>query len=190
MYHFDKIRDDEWGVFMHDLKKTDKKQYNKLREVRYRDRGYLMINFLLTQTNMNITNIGYVSGDRLGLGAVASEEDINRQLFSGTDSSVYLNEEELKVRLKRVISRQDISFLLHGIDQASKLRIGSEQDSIKQNLGVRSVLDLSHINQTDLCGELVRIGFVAYDANSMAKIIITKAQEYQAALHELQINID
>src|SRR5690606_34343025 len=103
MYHFDKIRDKEWADFLSKLETADRTQYERLKDINYRDQGYLMINFLLTQTNMNVTNIGFVSRDRLGLGEVASNEDINRQIFSGADVSEEVNEEELKVRIKKVI---------------------------------------------------------------------------------------
>lgn len=190
MYHFDKIRDKEWKEFLNKLKDTDKAQYKKLKDIDYRDQGYLMINFLLTQTNMNVTNIGFVSGDRLGLGDVKSSEDINRQIFSGTDVSEEVNEEELKVRIKKVISRQDVSFLLHGVPQASKLLIASEQDSIKENLSVRTVLGFANVNQTDLHNELIRVGVGNDEAESAATAMIARAEEYQAALTNLQIDLE
>ncbi|MEK7613672.1 MAG: hypothetical protein AAB439_02235 [Patescibacteria group bacterium] len=190
MYHLDKIRDKEWAEFLTKLEQADKAQYERLKDINYRDQGYLMINFLLTQTNMNVTNIGFVSGDRLGLGEVASNEDINRQIFSGTNVSEEVNEEELKVRIKKVISKQDVSFLLHGVSQASKLLIASEQDSIKENLSVRAVLGFANVNQVDLSNELIRVGVGNDEAESTATAIITRAQEYQAALTNLQIDLE
>ena len=190
MYHFDKIRDKEWRTFLIRLKETSKTKYNKLRNIDYRKQGYLKINFLLTQTNMNVTNIGFVSGDRLGLGSVASNNDINRQIFSGINLSEDINEEELKIRIKKVISKQDVSFLLNGVEQASKLLITSEQDSIKENLNLRSVLGFSTVNQEDLRNELIRVGLGTNEAELTAAAIITKAQEYESALDNLQINLE
>jgi len=189
MYHFNKIRDKEWIGFLSWIKNINKIQYKKFKEFDYREHGYLMINFLLTQTNMNVTNIGFVSGDRLGLGEVASNKDINRQIFSGAYASENANEEDLRIRIKKVISKQDVSLLLHGIALATKALIASEQDSIKENLSIRSVLGFSAVNQVDLQNELIRIG-VKNEVESTATAIIARAQEYQTALTNLQINFD
>jgi hypothetical protein len=190
MYHFSKIRDKEWNDFLEKLKNIDRTQYDKLKDFNFRDKGYLMINFLLTQTNMNVTNIGFVDGNRLGLGEVASNEDINRQIFSGTAASGIVNEEDLKIRIKKVISKQDISFLLSGVAQASKILIVSEQDAIKENLNVRSILGISTVNRIDLRNELIRIGVGSDIADVISAAMIAQAQEYRSALTNLQIDLD
>jgi len=190
MYHFDKIRDKEWKQFLSELKKVDNEKYERLKDTNYRERGYLMINFLLTQTNMNVTNIGFVSGDRLGLGDVKNSEGINRQIFSGASISEEINEEEIKIRIKKVISKQDITFLLIGVSQASKIIIASEQDSIKENLRIRTVLGFASVNQIDLQNELIRVGIKENEAGPVAATIITMSKEYVAALTNLQINLE
>jgi len=139
---------------------------------------------------MNVTNIGFVSGDRLGLGDVKNSEGINRQIFSGASISEEINEEEIKIRIKKVISKQDITFLLIGVSQASKIIIASEQDSIKENLRIRTVLGFASVNQIDLQNELIRVGIKENEAGPVAATIITMSKEYVAALTNLQINLE
>ncbi|MCK5285743.1 MAG: hypothetical protein KAJ58_00770 [Candidatus Pacebacteria bacterium] len=190
MYHFSKVRGKEWKDFIEKVKSFDKNKSQKLKKINYRDMGYLKINFLLTETNMNITNVGLVDGEHLGLGSVKNDEDINRQILLRTNIKSESDKEDLKIRIRKVINKQDISFLLNGISKKIKLKIESEQDTIKENLNIKTVLGFSTINESDLKKELVRVGLNEKESKSVSNKIISRTQEYQLALDNLQINIE
>lgn len=189
MYHFSKIRSNEWDEFVAFVDEKDGGKAAILREKGYEDEGYLKINFLLTETNINITNMGLIDGEYIGLADVKNREDINRQIFIGKDIKLDSDKEVLKVRVMKVLNKQDISLLLFGVTLDNKIRIETEQDSIKANLKIKTVLDFSCVNPKDLQNEFTRIGLSEEDSRVVAKDIISRAQEYQTALENLKINI-
>lgn len=191
MYHLKRIRESEWNIFLERVRELSEEAYQQARALDFRKVGALQINFLLTETRMNVTHIGYVDGDRLGLGDKFNKDDINREIFASSDSSEKPEtDEELKVKIRRVIRKQDVSLLLTGVLMADKHLIESEQDSLRENLRIESVLGYSGVAQDDLVAELIRIGIEEDSAPSIATGMIARAQQYTDALANLRISID
>lgn len=190
LHHFSRIRDEEWKDFILRVANEDQGKAQRLRGIDYKEKGYLMMNFLLSEVNMNVTNIGLVDGQHLGLAGKKSKEDIYRQILLGPDAVAELDKEDLKVRVKKVINKQDIGILLHGVSQEDRLHIEAEQDSIKEVLNVKSVLGFANVDQDDLARELERTGLGDGEAGSAASVIIMRSQEFQAALDNLMISVD
>ncbi len=188
-FHFSLLRNKEWNEFLRKVKEKNLEGYNKLKKKSYKDWGYLKYNFLLTETNMNPTNIGFVDGERMGLGTAVNRNEIYSQILNRTKSNKIEITKELKVKIKRVFEKQDISILLEGAKQKDRDSVDISQDIIKENLSVENIIDFYKVNESDLQEQLKKIGFTKVRSVNLAKQIISKAKEYKNALDELRINI-
>ena len=190
LYHFSKIRNQEWKNFLSQVKEMDKKEYSRLIIRDYKEKGYLKYNFLLTETNMNPTNIGFVNNEFIGLGSAANNENINSQILEKTnnDGQIELTK-ELKIKIRKIIEKLDISLLLEGITKEDKDSIDLKQDIIKSNLGIDKVIDFYKVSIKDLIQELVNIGFKRKRSKKIAIQILETTKTYQKALLELNISI-
>lgn len=188
-YHFSKIRAAEWESFLEIVKPLDQARHKKLAEKGYKALGLLKYNYLLTETNMNVTNIGFVDGDRMGLGKVTNSEKINQQILEGSRIRSAKLSSELKVKIRKIIEKQDISLLLEGVAKKDREIIDQHQDSIREKFGVDMVLNFSSINPADLAVELKATGLSKKKSEEIAVQIISQAIAYKQALEELRINI-
>lgn len=188
-YHFSKIREREWHAFLEKVEPVNKSKYEKLRDKGYKNLGALKINYLITETNMNVTNIGFVDGDRMGLGKVTNSEKINQQILEGSKIRTTKLTKELKVRIKKVIDKQDITLLLDGVSKKERDMIDQDQDQLKEKMAVETVLDFSKISPLDLAKELKSMGLSKKKSEEVSVGIVSQAIEYKQALEELRINI-
>ena len=188
-YHFSKVRKREWEDFLNLLKKEEGEEYNKFKNKDYKELGVLQINFLLTETNMNPTNIGIVDGDIIGLASVKNNEEVNRQIFKNANPKNVHLDDVIKVRIKKVMLKLDISFLLDDLSKKDKNIIDIYQDEIKENLNVESIVGFYKINKDDLSGELKKIKLSSEKAKKISDEIIKRSNLYHDALLELGINL-
>lgn len=188
-FHFSSLRRREWNEFLRIVKNKNYEKYNELKKKTYKEWGYLKYNFLLTETNMNPTNIGFVDSERMGLGIVANRDEIYSQILNRSKLNKIEITKELKIKIKRVFEKQDISILLEGVKQKDKDNIDISQDSIKENLETENIIDFYRINIVDLSTELKNIGFSKRKSNSLAEQIIAIAKQYKESLNELGVNI-
>lgn len=188
-YHFSKIREKEWQAFLGAIESVNKSKYDKLKDRGYKDLGLLKINYLITETNMNVTNIGFVDGDRMGLGKVSNSEKINQQILEGSRIRTTKLSKELKVRIKKVIDKQDMSLLLDGVSKKERDLIDQNQDQLREKMGIETVLDFSKISPSDLAKELKSIGLSKKKSEEASVAVVSQAIDYKQALEELRINI-
>lgn len=190
LYHFSKIRNQEWKDFLSQVKEVDKKEYSRQITRSYKEWGYLKYNFLLTETNMNPTNIGFVNNEFVGLGSVANSKNINSQILEKTDNEGRIElTKELKIKIRKIIEKLDISLLLEGITKEDKDSIDLKQDIIKSNLGIEKVIDFDQVNIKDLIKELINIGLNKRKAKKIAIQILETTESYKKALSELNISL-
>lgn len=189
VYHFSKIRSSEWKSFLKHVEVKNKKEFLKLRDGGYKQRGYLKYNFLITETNMNPTNIGFVDNDYIGLGDVSRSKFINSQILEKNKLGKIEVGRKLKIKIKKIINKLDISLLLDGVTKENKDLVDLKQDIIKKDLQVENVIDFYKINTKDLSTELVKIGMDKRKTTKIAKTIINTTQTYKSALQELNIDI-
>ncbi len=188
-HHFSKIRAKEWRDFLGQVKEVNKKELLRLSSKSYKEWGYLKYNFLLTETNMNPTNVGFVDNEYMGLGVVSKIEAINEQLLERVALGKVKANKQLKIKIRKIMEKMDISLLLDGIVKADRDEVDLKQDIIKENLGVENVIDFYKVNVADLASELVGIGLDKKKSNKIAKQIIKTTKVYKNALTELNITI-
>lgn len=184
-----KIRKKEWNDFTEQVKEVNKKEYSRLKSKNYKDWGYLKYNFLLTETTMNPTNIGFIDDEYMGLGIVSREQAINSQILEKSKPGRIEIDKQLKVKIRKIIRKLDISLLLDRVTKADKDIINLKQDIIKGNLEIEYVIDFYKINVVDLASELVGIGLDKKKSKKIAKQIIKTTKIYKNALTELNITI-
>jgi len=189
IYHFSKIRKQEWQTFLEQIKKMNRREFTRLNGKGYKEWGYLKYNFLITETNMNPTNLGFVDGDRMGLGDTSRRDEIYGQILEKPKLGTIQLSKELKIKIKRIIEKQDISLLIEGLPQKDRNQIDLSQDQIKENIGIENVINFSNVNADDLSNELVKTGFSKRRSNTLAQQITSVAKQYKEALDELGINI-
>lgn len=188
-YHFSKIRKSEWNDFLEKVKNVNKKEFSRLKSKNYKEWGYLKYNFLLTETSMNPTNIGFVDREYMGLGVVSRNEAIISQILEKPKLGRIEIDKQLKVKIRKIIEKLDISLLLDGITKADKDIVDLKQDIVKENLEIENVIDFHKANVGDLASELFGIGLDKKKSNKVAKQIIKTTKVYKNALTELNIAI-
>jgi hypothetical protein len=188
-HHFSRIRKREWNDFLAKVEKINKKEFSKLKSRTYKEWGYLKYNFLLTETNMNPTNIGFVDREYIGLGVATKNEAITSQILERPQEARIEIDKQLKVKIKKIVGKLDISLLLEGTLKEDGDAIDLKQDIIKENLGVENIIDLYKVNVTDLSSALIGIGLTKEKAIKISKRIIGTTTIYRDALTELNITI-
>ncbi|MEN8253089.1 MAG: hypothetical protein ABFQ62_01795 [Patescibacteria group bacterium] len=138
---------------------------------------------------MNPTNIGFVDGDYVGLGTVSRDESIGSQILEKSSAGRIEIDKRLKVKIRKIMEKLDISLLLDGITKADRDTIDLKQDIIKKNLETENVIDLHKVNVSDLGDELSKIGLDEEKAGKIAQQIIQTTGVYKNALTELSITI-
>jgi len=189
MFQFSEIRVKEWSDFLKQVEVVNKKAFLKLKSKSCREWGYLKYNFLLTETNMNPTNIGFVGGEYLGLGVASRNEIINSQILEKSNVGRIEIGRQLKVKIKKIIERLDISILLDGVAKADRDTVDLKQDIIKKNLGIENVIYFNKVDINDLAEELIGIGLDKRKSRKIAKKIVETTRVYSNALTELNISI-
>ncbi len=188
-YHFSRIRGTEWDSFLETIKTVNQSKYETLKGKGYKSLGVLKMNYLLTETNMNITNVGFVDDDRMGLGNVTNSEKINQQILEGSKINAARINKDLKIKIKKIIDKQDVTLLLDGVPKKTKLTIDQAQDSLRDKFSVDNILDFSNVNPSDLSKELKLLGLTKKVSDGVSTLMVSKAIEYKQALLELRINI-
>lgn len=188
-YHFSRIRKQEWSDFLGEVKKKDISTFRKLNQRTYIQWGHLKYNYLLTETNMNPTNIGFVDGEYLGLGVVATNSSIMSQILEKAATGKINVNEQLKVKIRAIIEKLDITLLLEGIEKQYKDLIDLKQDIIKQNMSVENVIEFHKSNKDDLTKVLVDLGVEEKKSQEIAEQIISTTNVYKKALEELNIQL-
>lgn len=188
-YHLSKVRRREWNDFLKRVKEVNRKEFLRLKSKDYKRWKLLKYNFLLTETNMNPTNIGFVDGEYMGLGVVSRNEAINSQILERSKLGRIEIDKQLKVKIRKIIEKLDISLLLDGIAKADRDVVDLRQDIIKKNIGIENVIDFHKVNVIDFVSELVGIGLEKKKSSKIAKQIIKTTQVYKNALTELNITI-
>ncbi len=187
MYHFSKIRKKEWQEYLKELKVKNLNAFLSIKNNDYKE--YLLINFLLTESNMNITNIGYVDYEKIGLADVRSNEEINKQILLGAE---ILNNDDLnnlKVKIKKIIDKQDLSLLLKGVEQKYKDLILSNQDDILKKLKIKKILEISNVNENDLINEIIKLNIDEDKSKEISDIVFDTANKFSDALSDLNVNL-
>src|SRR3989344_1312897 len=104
-YHLSRIKKEEWKDFLKKVKAKDRGKYERLNNRGLKTSGFLKTNFLLTQTNMNVTNIGLVDAERIGLGDVYNNDNIIQQIIQGSKIGKITPNNELKVKIKKAFKK-------------------------------------------------------------------------------------
>ncbi len=188
-HHFSKIRKKEWSNFLKQVKEINKNEFSKLKSKNCQKWGHLKYNFLLTETSMNPTNIGFVDGDYIGLGTASKDESISSQILERSNLGQIKIDRRLKVKIRKIIEKLDISLLLDGVLKVDRDIIDLKQDIIKKNLETKNIIDFYKVNVDDLKTELSGIGLEKKRVNKIARLIIQTTKVYKNALIELNITI-
>lgn len=188
-YHFIKIQKEEWGEFIEMLKIKYPDLYKKYKNKTHKEARVLQINYLLTETTMNATNIIQVDNENIGLARVEDNERVNEQILKEMNLKRVNLEDEIKIRIKKVVEKLDISFLLDGVHSKSKNKVDAGQDQIKDHFGLQSVVGLFKVNENELVEQLKAITFSTKKAKEIAPLLIENARIYHEALEELGINL-
>jgi len=189
IYHLSKIRQKEWSDFLQIVKERNKKEYQRLNKRGYIDWGYLKYNFLLTETNMNPTNVGMVDDEYIGLAPVADNEQISGQILEKSNERHIELNRELKVKIRKIIEKLDVTILLDGVSHTDKNIIVMKQDILKKNLNLVNIIELHKINKKDLIQTLINMKIAKDHAQKIAVQLIDTTRVYQNALTELNITI-
>jgi len=188
-YHLSKIKAEEWSDCLEMMKEKYPKLYEKFKDKTYKEARVLQINYLLTESNINATNIGYVDGDNIGLARVEENEKVIQQILKGFNFSTKKVDEDVRVRIKKVMEKLDILFLVEGIKKADKQVLILSQDSLKEFFVINSVVEFYKVNKEDLITQLKKGGFSKKKAGQIAELVITSATTYHQALEELGVNL-
>ncbi len=189
IYHLSKIRQKEWSDFLQIVKEKNKKEYQRLNKKGYIDWGYLKYNFLITETNMNPTNVGMVDDEYIGLGPVADNEQISGQILEKSNERHIELNRELKVKIRKIIEKLDVTILLDGVPHTDKDIIVMKQDILKKNLNIVNIIELHKVNKKDLIQTLISMKVTKDHAPKIAAQLVDTTTVYQNALTELNITI-